>query len=310
MLPPLYLIATGEIELSGMTCQQMLNQGDEDQPLTDSLVKAIADGTGVTIDQVSIAYNCEDRRAMSLSISFSITLSAADLESTAVIASAESPAQQLVSLLDSAVSSGNFATSVSDEAAKRGEVVAVKATILESICLTCDIERVIINNIQVLESVYVGIVVLLLSVAVLLFFGELAILFGFNTLRVCQTRELSSSDSKPHSCQTLTPCQTSQGTLKTSTDIGKVSKDEWVTQYGSDAGFDVYDAGGGISSGRLSRLSIDSVCLSGWLAVYLLFLALMLCGCADNLGLPSTIPTNDYTCDPARQLRASGMRYG
>ena len=266
MLSPLYLIATGEIELGGMTCQQMLNQGNgngEHSPLTDSLVSAIADGIGVRFDQVTVWYVCEERRAMSLSIRFSITLLAADLESTDVTAGAEPLAQQLVSLLDSAVSSGTFATSVSDEAAKRGEIVAVKATILESICLICDTEQVTINNIQVSESVYMGIVVLLLLVAVLLFFGELAILLGFNTLRVCQTGEQPSSDRKQPSCQTLTHCQISLAHYKTPTDTGeKVSKEEWVTHYGSDVEFDLYDAGGGIASGKLPCTPSNLLCLS------------------------------------------------
>ena len=200
---------------------------------------------------------------MSLSIRFSITLSAANLEPTDLTAGTESPGQQLVSLLDSAVSSGTFATSVSDEAAKRGETVAVKATVLESICLICDTGQVIINNIQVSESVYMGIVVLLLLVAVLLFFGELAILIGFNTLRFCQTGEPPSSDSKQPSCRTLTRCQFSWGHYKAPTDTSKISKEEWVTQYGSDAGFDLYDAGGGIASGRSPRTPYNllSVCL-------------------------------------------------
>ena len=225
------------MELGGLSCQQMLNQGDGSSatPLTDSLVSAIAASSRVTEDQVTIEYACDERRAMSLSISFSITLSASDLESTAVTAAGESQAQQLVSLLDTAVSSGSFAATVTDEASKRGEVVAVKATILESVCLTCDIEEVIITTIQVSESVYVGTVVLLLLVAVPLFFGELAISIG---LRNRITREHSSRE-------TVDLCETRASNCEQeSTDTGKVSKAEWVNHYGSDAGFDQYEADG------------------------------------------------------------------
>ena len=301
MLSPLYLIATGEIELGGMTCQQMLNQGNgngEHSPLTDSLVSAIAEGTGVSFDQVTVWYICEERRAMSLSIRFSITLLAADLESTDVTAGAEPLGQQLVSLLDSAVSSGTFATSVSDEAAKRGEIVAVKATLLESICLICDTEQVTINNIQVSKSVYMGISVLLLLVAVLL-----ATLLGFNTLRVCQTGEQPSSDRKQPSCQTLTHCQIYLGHYKTPTDTGKkVSKEERVTQYGSDAEFDLYDAGGVIASGRSPCTPSNLLCLCVVCLSHCLFVCLapMMCGCAEDL----------RQIMAARQLRESGMRYG
>ena len=243
-----------------MSCQQMRNQGNGDSsntPLTDSLVSAIADGAGVSVDRVTVEYACDERRAMSLSISFSITLSVSDLESPAVTADAESAGQQLVTLLDLAVSSGSFATSVSVEAANRGEIVAVKATILESACLICDIEQVIINDNQGSESIYVGTVVLVLLVAVPLFFGELAIWVGFNTLRSSQPW----SDSKQSSCEILEPCQTSHGHLETPMDTSKVSKEEWVTQYGSDAGFDLYDAGGDIASGRSSRMLSTPFCL-------------------------------------------------
>lgn len=256
----LQLLATGEMELGGLSCQQMLNQGDGSSatPLTDSLVSAIAASSHVRKDQVTIEYACDERRAMSLSISFSITLSASDLESTAVTAGGESQAEQLVSLLDTAVSSGSFATTVTEEASKRGEVVAVKATILESVCLTCDIEEVIVTNIQVSESVYVGTVVLLLLVAVLLFFGELAILIGLRSrITPDQTHEQSSR-------KTLDLCETRASNCdQESTGTGKVAKAEWVTHYGSDAGFDQYEADGdqqAIASG--TRL-LPFVCLVG-----------------------------------------------
>ena len=224
----------------------MLNQdsGGGRTPLTDSLVSAIANSSGVSDDQVSIKYACGERRAMSLSISFSITLSASDLESTAVTTGGESQAQQLVSSLDTAVSSGSFAAKVSDEASKRGKVVAVEATILESVCLTCDIEEVIITNIQVSESVYVGTVVLLLLVAVPLFFGELAIFIDFRTLTPCRTREQSIGRTLEFSEIRASNCE------QESTNTGKVSKEEWVTHYGSDAGFDRYESDGDIASGR------------------------------------------------------------
>ena len=114
-----------------------------------------------------------------------------------------------------------------------------------------------------------GIVVLLLLVAVLLFFGELAILLGFNTLRVCQTGEQPSSDRKQPSCQTGTPI--SLGHYKTHNK--KVSKEEWVTHYGSDAEFDLYGAGGGIASGRSPCTPSNLLCLS----VCMLFVCLIVC---------------------------------
>ena len=232
----------------------MLNQGDGDgaTPLTDSLVSAIAGSSGVTEDQVTIEYSCEERRAMSLAIRFSITLSASDLEPTSVAAGEKSQAQQLVGLLNSAVSSGSFAAAVSNEAAQRGEVVAVQATILESVCLTCDIEEVIITNIQVSESFYVGTVVLLLLVAVPLFFGELAIFIGLRTLHPCRTYEQPSLEQP--SCRTLHLCETQQPLQFEQEPTGKVSKQEWVTYYGSDAGFDRYSADGDIASGRPSHM--------------------------------------------------------
>ena len=216
----------------------MLNQGDGDgtTPVTDSLVAAISQSSGVTADQVSIRYDCATRRAMSLAISFSITLAASELESTAL----NSGAANVVSLLDSAVSSGEFAASVSNEAVQRGEIIAVKAKLYDNVCHICDIDEVIVTNIQVSDSVYLGTIVLLLLVAVPLFFGELAILIGFGTGEPSSDNEQSTRKTRESNCAHTQPATNNLTTEESDT-------------RGSDAEFDRSDEDGNMVSGGLSR---------------------------------------------------------
>ena len=187
----------------------MLNQGgDTDStPLTDSLVAAIASSAGVVSDAVSITVACDDtkRRAMSLTISFSITLQASDLSSPAVT-TPDNPsdggfippavvvvnAAELVGSLNDAVASGEFAASLSAEAEQRGQVVAVVATVLESNCLTCGVEEVSISTIEVSGKVYMGTLIMLLPVAILLFIGQIAILVDSRRTKVKAVSSYSS----------------------------------------------------------------------------------------------------------------------
>ena len=115
---------------------------------------------------------------MALAISFSITLSASDLTSSAVTVGGAG----VLKLLSFAVSSGDFAAIFQEEASMRGHVASVTVELLESTCLTCGIDEVTITSAQVSESAYVGSFILLLIVAIPLFFGELAIFVDFKVM--------------------------------------------------------------------------------------------------------------------------------
>jgi len=115
---------------------------------------------------------------MTLAISFSITLSASDLTSSAVTVGGG----EVLKLLSSAVSSGDFAATFQEEASMRGHVTSATIGLLESTCLTCGIDEVTITSAQVSESAYVGSFILILIVAIPLFFGELAIFVDFKVM--------------------------------------------------------------------------------------------------------------------------------
>jgi hypothetical protein len=151
---------------------------NDETPLTDAMIAAISTSCRVSDDQVRIAINCEARRAMTLSISFSITVSASDLTSSAATVGGA----ELQNLLSFAVSSGDFAATFNEEASMRGQVASVTVGLLESTCLTCGFDKVTITSAQVSESAYVGSFILLLIVAIPLFFGELAIFVDFKVM--------------------------------------------------------------------------------------------------------------------------------
>ena len=173
-------LATGVIEFVGLACQQINDQGGSngETALTDAIIAAIATSCRVLDDQVGITHNCEARRAMTLAISFSITLSASDLTSSAVTVGGG----EVLKLLSSAVSSGDFAATFQEEASMRGHVTSATIGLLESTCLTCGIDEVTITSAQVSESAYVGSFILILIVAIPLFFGELAIFVDFKVM--------------------------------------------------------------------------------------------------------------------------------
>ena len=101
--------------------------------------------SGVSEDQVEIELLCTTRRAVSIQIVFTIKLEADTLVTTAVTA------------LNNDVATGELATTFTEKAADRNEIVAVVSQILDTACGSCDGVIEIVTDINVSEATFIAI---------------------------------------------------------------------------------------------------------------------------------------------------------
>ena len=134
------LIDAGEMELEGVSVAQFTEVDESGQnPLQAAMKSSMASVMGVSESQIELVITeggrRKGRRALSIQISFKIKIETSSMASTAVTA------------LTDASASGGFAEEFKTQAAKRGEVVEVSSSVLESGCADC-VEEVIIDVID------------------------------------------------------------------------------------------------------------------------------------------------------------------
>ena len=110
------LSGIGTMTLGGLSCSQL----EPGNALFDALRSTIATAAGTTLSAVSLQTECGSRRAMSLVVTFTLSVSNEDVGSAAVNSLADS------------IKTGGFTESFESEAYARGETASVEPSGLDA----------------------------------------------------------------------------------------------------------------------------------------------------------------------------------